>query len=108
VDKKEETLNELQLTCYAELQCIDTIFFKDNERQIKLIYKKYKSIKLYHEFEEIKRSYKFQKPEVFLRGILKSITKFQHCDINFEPYRSHSKKEKEKKPSVNENVVKHR
>jgi hypothetical protein len=43
---------------------------------------------------------------VFLRGILKSITKFQACEVLFDPYRSHEKKEK--KPDLSQDMVKHR
>jgi REP element-mobilizing transposase RayT len=50
---------------------------------IRLVLKKYKSIKLYHEFEEIKKQYRFNKPEIFLRGVLKVITRFQPCEIKF-------------------------
>ena len=50
-DKSEETNNELQLVCYAEMQCIDTIYFKESEKLLKIIYRRYQSIKLYHEFE---------------------------------------------------------
>ena len=107
-ERREETFNELQLICYAQMQCIDTIFYRENEKHMKVVFKKYQSIKLYHEFEEIKRYYKFQKPELFLRGVLKSITKFQSCDINFQPFKHTGKKDKDKKPSVHDNMVKHR
>jgi hypothetical protein len=93
------------ITC-AEMQCIDTIFYKENEKTIRLVFRKYQSIKLYHEFEEIKRQYKLNHPEIFLRGVLKSITKFQSCEVSFEPYRANEKKDK--KPSLSEDMVKHR
>lgn len=32
------------------MQCIDTIFYKENEKTIRIVFKKYQSIKLYHEF----------------------------------------------------------
>lgn len=47
-------------------------------------------------------------PEIFIRGILKSITKFQHTEINFDPFRKEVKKEKDSRPNVNESMVKHR
>lgn len=59
---------------------------------MRLVLKKYKAIKLYHESEDIKKQYKFYRPEVFLRGILKYITKFQPCEIIFDPYFPEHKK----------------
>jgi hypothetical protein len=47
-DRSEETSNELQLISHAELQCIDTVYYKESEKHIRIIYKKYQSIKLYH------------------------------------------------------------
>lgn len=84
----EETANQLMLVTCAEMQCIDTIYYKESDKNIRIVFKKYQSIKLYHEFEEIKRQYKFNHPEIFLRGVLKSITKFQTCEVVFDPYRT--------------------
>jgi hypothetical protein len=85
-EENEATYYKLRLVFSAELQCIDTIYYREGEKMVKLLLKKYKAIKLYHESEDIKKQYKFQRPEVFLRGILKYITKFQPCEILFEPY----------------------
>ena len=52
---------------------------------MKMLIKKYKSIKLYHESEDIKKQFKFSQPDIFIRGVLKYITKFQPCHIDFEP-----------------------
>ncbi len=83
--ESEATNNKLKLTASAEIQCIDTILFFEEEQTVKLLVKKYKSIKLYNESEDIKRQYRFSQPEIFLRGVLKYITKFQPCHIDFEP-----------------------
>ena len=48
VEEPESTLNQLLLVSAAEMQCIDTIYYRENEKVIRLMYKKYKSIKLYH------------------------------------------------------------
>ena len=82
----EGTKSKLKLAVAAEVQCIDTIILMESEGEVKLLLKKYKSIKLlYHESEEVTRHFKLSQPEVFIRGVLKCITKFQPCHIEFEP-----------------------
>lgn len=71
----------------AEMQCIDTIYYNESNKIIRLVLKKYKKIKNYHECDEIKKQYQFSNPEIFLRAVLKYITKFQNCEIIFEPYK---------------------
>ena len=83
--ESEATPNKLKLTISADIQCIDTIVFMESDNLMKMLIKKYNSIKLYHESEEVKRQFKFSMPDVFLRGVLKYITKFQPCHIDFEP-----------------------
>ena len=82
----EGTSGKLKLSVAAELQCIDTMVVVESEGAVKLLLKKYKSIKLlYHESEEVKRQFKLAQPDIFIRGVLKYITKFQPCHIEFEP-----------------------
>ena len=47
-EETEETVNRLTLITCAEMQCIDTFFYKEHEKTIRIIFKKYQSIKLYH------------------------------------------------------------
>lgn len=50
-EESEETAHQLMLITCAEMQCIDSIFYKENEKTIRIVFRKYQSIKLYHEFE---------------------------------------------------------
>lgn len=47
-EETEVTYYRLRLVFSAELQCIDTILYKESEKMVKLVLKKYKAIKLYH------------------------------------------------------------
>lgn len=91
-EESEATYYKLRLVFSAELQCIESIHYREAERSVRLTLKKYKAIKLYHESEDISKQYKFLRPEVFLRGVLKYITKFQPCEVLFEPFFPEQKK----------------
>lgn len=45
---------------------------------------KYRSIKEFNEYEKICRQYRLENSEIFLRNILKYVTKFQKIEINLE------------------------
>ena len=45
---------------------------------------KYRSIKTFNEYEKVRRVYKLENSELFLRNVLKFITKFQKIEINLE------------------------
>lgn len=78
---------------FGDIQSLESLHYNEAEKVVRLVISKYKSIKNYHEGEAIKRQYKFTRPEIFIRGVLKYINKFQPCEIHFHPY-GHKKGQK--------------